>query len=258
MRVQATAISSLWMVLSLIAPAHADVWDANDDQTSKPHDLTQGSDEAHDLAARPGPVADVDWSRVPQDAYSSYEVLIDGLTSQAENIELTRFDASGASLLQTAAAPNVAGGASRVLEWKNGSAPGFGLIRVQGAACGATCGKDAVYRIRAVETTIAVPRFNNVGGQTTVLLIQNTRPTARSVTVYFWTSLGTLLSASTSTFSIAAHGLTVMNTTIVAPNASGSITVAHDAGHGGLAVKATTMEPATGFSFDTVGTYKAR
>jgi hypothetical protein len=78
------------------------------------------------------------------------------------------------------------------------------------------------------------------------------------VTVYFWSSSGTLLSASTSTFSVAAHGLAVLNTSVVAANSLGSITLAHDAGYGGLAVKATTTETATGFTYDTAGTYKPR
>jgi len=182
------------LVVSLLATsAQADVWDADDDLAKQLHDLTHGSDEAHDLAARPGPLADIDWSRVPQEAYSSYEVTIDGVTSQIQKIELTRFDASGTTLLQTAVAPSVVGGTSRVLEWMNGSTPAFTTIRVQGAACDAACGKDAAYRIRAVETTIAVPRFNNSSTQVTVLLIQNTRPTARWATVYFWNSTGALV-----------------------------------------------------------------
>ncbi len=239
-----------------IAPAQADVWDGTDDEFKSAHDLTQGSDEAHDLAARPGPSADIDWLRVPQDAFSSYEVRIDGVTSQVAKIELTRFDASGMTLLQTAVAPNVVGGTSRVLEWKNGSAPVFGLIRVQGAACDASCDKNAAYRIRGVETTVSVPRFNNSSTQVTVLLIQNTRPTARSVSVYFWDSTGTLV--STYSISIAAHALSVLNTSTIVSGVSGSITIAHDAGYGGLVVKATALEPATGFSFDTAGVYKPR
>ena len=244
-------------VLSLlVAPAYADVWDADDDQAKPLHDLTHGSDEAHDLAARPGPVADVDWSRVPQEAYSSYEVTIDGVTSRVQKIELARFDASGATLLQTAVSPNVVGGTSRVLEWMNGSTPAFTLIRVQGAACDAACGEDAAYRIRAAETTIAVPRFNNASTQVTVLMIQNTRPIARAATVYMWSSNGTLL--ATYPMSIAAHALSVLNTSTIVTGVSGSITIAHDAGYGGLAVKASSLEPATGMSFDTVGTYKPR
>jgi hypothetical protein len=250
------SIISILVVSSLVASAQADVWDGHDDLPSKDHDLAHGSDETHDLGARPGPSADVDWSRVPQEAYSSYEVTIDGVTSQVQKIELTRFDASGMTLLQTAAAPTAVGGTSRVLEWKNGSSSAFTMVRVQGAACDATCGVDAAYRIRLAETTIAVPRFNNSGTQVTVLLIQNLRPTARSATVYFWSSTGTL--TSSSSISIPGHGLAVLNTMTLAPGTSGSITIAHDAGYGGLAAKATAMEPATGFSFDMAGVYKPR
>jgi hypothetical protein len=249
-------LNSVCLAFLLAAPVYADVWDANDDQTSKPHDLTHGSDEAHDLAARPGPAADVDWSRVPQEAYSSYEVAIDGVTSQIQKIELARFDATGSTLLQTAVAPNTLGGTSRELQWMNGSSAAFGMIRVQNAACDPLCGSDAAYRIRAVETTIAVPRFNNTATQTTVLLIQNVRPVARSAVVYFWNSTGALI--GTTTANLAAHGLAVLNTSTSAPGGSGSMTIAHDAGYGGLAVKAVVMEPATGFSFDTPGLYRPR
>jgi len=251
-------ITSLLIASLLIAPAQADVWDGIDDQNNKPHDLTHGADEAHDLGARPGPVPDVDWSRVPQEAYSSYEVTIDGVGSPVETLELTRFDATGSTLLQTAAAPTVVGGTSRVLEWKNGGSAVFGLIRVQGAACGATCGKDAAYRIRLAETTVAIPRFNNVGTQSTEVYIQNLRSTSRSVTAYFWFGSGALMSASTSTFSIAGHGWVKLPTFINASSQVGSITLSHDAGYGGLAVKATTTDTATGFSYDTPGTYKPR
>jgi hypothetical protein len=252
---RASLISLLAALLSL-ASARADVWDGIDDQTSKPHDLAHGSSEAHDLGARPGPLADVDWSRIPQEAYSSYEVTIDGVTSEIQKLELARFDASGSTLLQTALPPNAIGGTSRVLEWVNGSAPGFNMIRVTGASCDSTCTKNAAYRIRAADTTIAVPRFNNTGTQVTVLLVQNTRSTARSATVYFWNANGTLVATSPAT--IAAHGLLVLSTSTIAPGASGSITIAHDAGYGGLAAKSVALEPATGMSFDTAGTYRPR
>lgn len=248
-------IFSLLVVSLLIAPAQADIWDGYDELPDKNRDLTQGSDEAHALAARPGPSADVDWFRVPQDAYSSYEVTIDGLGSQVKTIELTRFDSSGTTLLQTGAAPHAVGGTSRVLEWKNGNAPAFGLIRVQGAVCGATCGNDAAYRIRAVETTIAVPKYNNTGSQTTALAIQNLRPTERSVTVYLRNHMGQI--TATSTTSIPALGSTVVHTQLLT-GSSGTITIAHDAGYGGLAARATTTDFSTGYIFDTMGSYKAR
>jgi len=259
MRIQTKRVSAVLVLAALlVAPAHADLWDSYDELPDKPHDLTQGSDEAHDLAARPGPVADVDWLRVPQDAYRSYEVTIDGVGSQVQTIELTRFDASGSSLLQTGAAPNPVGGTSRVLEWKGGNTPTFNLIRVQGAACGASCLKDAAYRIRAVETTVAVPRYDNLGTKTTGLAIQNLRPTARSLTVYFWNHMGVLQTAATTTFTLPALGSTVVATQMISSSSSGTITIAHDAGYGGLAVKAMTTDSATGYTYDTPGTYKAR
>ncbi|MEO8064543.1 MAG: hypothetical protein ABI821_17540 [Pseudomonadota bacterium] len=250
---------SLLLVLSGLcaAAAHADQWDSTDDQPVKSRDLTQGSDEAHDLAARPGPLADVDWSRMPLDAYSSYEVTVDGVSSLVHPIQLARFDSSATSLLQTGAAPNGAGGSSRVLEWSNGNSATFSTIRVQGAACGATCGKDAVYRIRAAETTIAIPRYDNIGTKTTTLAIQNLRPTARTITVYFWSHMGVLQTGSTTTFTLPAHGSTNMATWMTTIS-SGTITVAHDAGYGGLAVKATTTDSSTGNSFDSIGTFKPR
>jgi hypothetical protein len=247
---------SLLAGLILSASTHADVWDATDDLPLKSRDLTQGSDEAHDLAARPGPVADVDWYRIPQDAFSSYEVTVDGVASTVQPIELARFDSAATTLLQIGAAPNSGAGTSRVLEWMNGNSAAFGTLRVQGAACGATCGKDAVYRIRAAETTIAVPRFNNNGTQTTTLIIQNLRPTARTATVYFWNHMGTLV-GSPATFTIAARGTETVPTYLLTIS-SGSMTIAHDAGYGGLAVRAITTDTALGYSFDTVGVYKPR
>lgn len=242
----------------LIGAAQADVWDGNDDQNSKPHDLAHGSDEAHDLGARPGAIPDVDWSRLPQDAYSSYEVTIDGVASQVETIELTRFDSTGTTLLQTAAAPNPVGGTSRVLEWKNGTTPEFGFVRVQGAACGSTCSKDAAYRIRAVETTIAISRFDNTGTWQTNLFVQNLRPTTRSVTAYFWYASGSLMSTATTTFSVPAHGWVRLPTFLVAAGQYGSITLGHDAGYGGLTAKAITTDTATGINYDTPGSYRPR
>jgi len=61
-----------------------------------------------------------------------------------------------------------------------------------------------------------------------------------------------------SNFSIAPRGALVLNTSTVAGAAGvgGTITVAHDGGYGGLAIKSVALEPATGFSFDTPGTYK--
>jgi hypothetical protein len=236
--------------------ALADEWDGYDDTASKARDLAHGADEVHDLGARPGPVVDVDWMLMPQDPYSSYEITVDGIGG-AGKLDLMRFDSTGWMLLQTGTAPTLAGGGSRVLWWANpiGSST-TQLIRVNGASCDASCKSDARYRIRAVDTTIAIPRFNNSSTQVTVVLVQNTRPIARTATVYFWNPTGGLI--STQSLSIAARGSAVLNTSAILVGQTGAITIAHDAGYGGLAAKAVALEPATGFSFDTMGVYRPR
>lgn len=96
-------------------------------------------------------------------------------------------------------------------------------------------------------------RFNNSGTQVSVLLIQNHRATGHSGTAYFWNASGALVGSSP--FTLTPKALQVVNTATSAAGQAGSITIVHDAGYGGLAVKSVALEPATGFSFDTPGTY---
>lgn len=259
MRTLAKLAGSLTVLAAVLLtrPALADDWDGDDDVYSRYlHDLTHASSEGHTLAARPGPVADADWYFVPQDPYTSWEVTIDGLTTASGSVDLERVD-SGGGVIQAGMAPTTAGGQARSLWWANPlSAPVADIVRVRGADCGSTCNSRARYRVRAYETTISVPRFNNTGTQTTVLLIQNSLAIARSGTVYFWSASGTLV--GTQPFTLAAHALQVLNTMTIVPGTSGSLTIAHDAGYGGLSAKSVALEPSTGFSFDTQGTYKPK
>jgi hypothetical protein len=140
---------------------------------------------------------------------------------------------------------------SRSLRWSNatGSAIDDQVIRVRSTGCTTGCGTDDVYRIRAWETTGAVPRFNNSGTQITVLLLQNMGTQTIAGTVYFWAGAGT--PAGQQGFSLDAHQVLVMNTSTMAPGVSGSLTVAHDGPYGVLSGKTVALEPATGFSFDS-------
>ena len=113
------------------------------------------------------------------------------------------------------------------------------------------CGPDDVYRITARETTASVARFNNAGGQGTVLVLQNTTSRAAAGHAYFWSASGALLGVHA--FALVPRATAVVNTATVAGVAgqTGSITVAHDAGYGGIAGKAVAVDPASGASFDT-------
>jgi hypothetical protein len=215
--------------------------------------LSHGAVQMADLAADPGPVADVDSYRLGQEPRASYEVVIDATSGDiVPQVLLERLDSNNVTVLQTATA--VGTGSSKSLRWENLlPAPVTAQhIRVRNAGCGASCAPDDVYRIRAYETTCSIPRFNNSGGsQVTVLVIQN--PTSYTINgrAYFWDTLGALLHIRP--FTLAPKALLTFNTASVVAlqGKGGSITVSNDGRYGDLVGKGISLEPATGFSFDT-------
>jgi hypothetical protein len=67
----------------------------------------------------------------------------------------------------------------------------------------------------------------------------------------FWRASGA--PAASQAFTLAPHGLAVVNTLGIAGLAgtSGSVTIVHDGAYGALVGKSVALEPATGFSFDS-------
>lgn len=249
----------------LALPAAADVWDIqndNDDTSGTDNELLHGTRQTHDLGVRPGPVFDLDWYRMPQKPYTSYEVIIDGVSGDLRpGMGMNRVAVIGTTVtLSQIDVPAVTGssGYSRALRWMNTTSATVDneYIRVGAALCNTNCGPQDTYTIRVHETTINVPRFNTTGGQTTVLLIQNASERPIAMSSSFWSSTGTWL-AGFSLGNFPPKSLYAFNVATVGAltNQSGSITIAHDAGYGGLVVKAVALEPATGFSFDTPGVY---
>jgi hypothetical protein len=215
-------------------------------------ELSHGSAVVTDLAAQPGPAADEDYYRIGQKARSSYEVVVDAASGDVVPLALDRLAADNVTVVQGATV--VGTGTSVSLRWMNPfSAPILSQhLRVRSGGCTTSCGPDDQYRIRVYETTYRVPRFNNSGSQLSVLLVQN--PTSYSVSgqVYFWHSDGTLLHAEP--FNLPAKGLFSLNASTIPALAgqSGSVTVANDARYGDLTGKAVSLEPSTGFSFDSI------
>jgi hypothetical protein len=243
--------------LGVNAAVKADVWDVasqNDDSSLNANNtVSHGGVQLHDLGVRPGPVADEDWYRALSYGYSSYEVVVDGMTGDVNppvGISLDRVDSTGAVL--TSSLP-ILGGAARSVRWENTTdTPLSDYIRVRGALCGTDCTSEDQYTIRFYDTTYAIPRFNNAGSQITVLLLQNTNPqNFVNGNAYFWGTSGVLL--ATVPFSLAGHQILVSNTAAVPglQGVGGSITITTDGRYGQLAGKAVALEPATGFSFDS-------
>jgi hypothetical protein len=264
-------IAGLSVVLGLALVGRAsgmDTWDAttpSDNDMATPNELAHGTSQQHDLEANAGPTTDQDWYWVITQPSRSYEAVIDSTSGPLSMIfppHFQRLDSVGA-LLQDGeeVIPGFGAGHSAALRWEDTSgafSPGF--LRVQSIDCGVTCGPNDQYHIRFYETTISVPRFNNANGQVTVLIIQNSTSWGRPIagTAHFRAVDGTPM--FDSPFLLGAGAALVLNTATLPPvnGASGTITISHDGGYGNLAVKAVALEPATGFTFDTPGTYMPR
>lgn len=262
---------SLFVAPKLSAHDYWDLASITDDGPVALNELVHGASQQHDLQTKPGPVADEDWYFVVSYPASSYEAVVDAtsgdlaLSTNGANFE--RLDVASTTVIQSSekANPGPAGnGASVALRWQNTNVATFGTqfhwLRVRSAACALACGPEDQYHFRFYDTTIAVPRFNNAGGQITALIVQNPTGWTRDITgsAYFWSATGAPLGSTT--FSLPAKAALVLNTGTVSGVAgqSGTITIAHDGGYGGLAVKAVALEPSTGFSFDSPGLYKPR
>jgi hypothetical protein len=231
---------------------HADVWDLttdNDNASTSNNTLIHGTDQVHDLADLSTGGGDRDWYFVPVNAFSSYEVVVDGQTGDLDFdvASVRRFDYPSTFLQDSAAV----GPFAFSLRWANStSTAASNAIQVRALACDVTpCTSTDQYRIRSYETTYAIPRFNNSGTQTTLFIIQNLTGSSCAVNVHYFNGAGSPLASAAS--AVAARGLATIATAGVVPGQSGSARVSHECGYGGLSGKAVALEPSTGFTFDT-------
>ncbi|MET0552399.1 MAG: Calx-beta domain-containing protein [Vicinamibacteria bacterium] len=195
---------------------------------------------------------------IAQRGYSSYEVVVDEASGDVVPVGLERIASDGTTVVQTSAAAGT--GQARSLRWQNSTSADVldQTVRVSSGDCTTNCGADDTYRVRAYETTISIPRFNNGGTQVTVLLLQNPTDAAITGNIYFWDATGAQVAAQA--FSLPAKNLLVLNTATVAGanGISGSITVSHTGRYSELGAKSVALEPSTGFSFDSPGNVRAR
>jgi hypothetical protein len=111
-------------------------------------------------------------------------------------------------------------------------------VRVTGSNTVAE-GPGHQYTLRYWDTTYTLPRGNASAGQTTVFVLNNLVP--REVLIRLTLS------------SVVRNGTFVVNTGSLtgAQGRSGPALVSHTAGYGGLSGKAVSLEPSTGFTFDS-------
>jgi Calx-beta domain len=215
-------------------------------------ELTHAAAIVGDFQPDPGPVPDRDDYRIAQAPFSSYEAVLDAVSGDAApGARLEHVAADGVTVLDVA--DPVGTGTAVAVRFANPlELPVTNqYLRVSAASCGTACGADDTYRLRVYETTGRIPRFNNSGSQTTVLILQNTtdRPVLADAT--FWSPAGERL--ATQSLLIAARGTSVTSTVTIPglETGAGSVTILHYGPYGALAGKAVALEPATGFSFDS-------
>jgi hypothetical protein len=131
-------------------------------------------------------------------------------------------------------------------------------VRVAAASCGVTCGPDDIYRLRAYETTGTIPRFNNGGSQASVLILQNATSRGMYATAHFWDEAGGHRASQSVVLPPRATSVESITGIPGLSGVAGSITVTHDGPYGGLVGKAVSLEPSTGFSFDSPMALKPR
>ena len=183
---------------------------------------------------------------------------MDEVSGDLVPLGLDRIDGDGSTVLQSALAAGT--GPARSLRWANTTTTEVTdeTVRVTSGGCTTDCGADDVYRVRAYETTYAIPRYNNSGTQITILLLQNPTDATIHANVFFWDASGSLV--ATQSVPVPPKNVVVLNTSGVpgVNNTSGSISVASDGRYGELTGKTVALEVATGFSFDSPMIVRAR
>ena len=214
-------------------------------------ELIDGSDERRLLASTEPGGAPQAFFRMRQEPHSSYEVVADELSGDVRPLSLVRLAPDNVQILQEAV--HAGTGPVRTLRWENSMpAPTVNQhIRVGIAGCGAGCAQGGGYRLRAVDTTLRGARFNNSGAQRTLVIIQNTRESFALGTLWFWSADGSLLHSRS--IQVPARGTLTLDTASlgVLAGRTGSLTVSHAAPLGTLVGKTVTLDPVSGFSFDT-------
>jgi hypothetical protein len=217
-----------------------------------PTEIAHGTSLVADLVPPAGRTSDVDYYVRYGDPYSSWEIVLDAVSGDASPLSLELLWTDGVSVDQ-AAEPV---GTGNALSLRFGHAYPGQHVRVRNAACGAGCGPDDAYRLRAYETTLVSPRFNRSGGQSSLIVLHNRSQAPVGGWVYFFEPDGS--TGFAQGYSVAPRGTQVLDGTSFLEEFSGTAVVTNNGAYGALAAKVVSIEPATGFAFDTPLAYKPR
>ena len=253
-RIMQSAAAAAMLVVA--TQAAADIWEPGDNTPAltNPNSLMPFAvPQVHDLA-NVGGTPDQDWSRVSLEQNRSYDVSIGN-----SNLDwfgtgpptLQRFNNNGSAFLQTGTALDTAD-FRKTLRWIHTATANTNMIKVTGSASmTAASFYDIVFR----ETTLFCPRFNNTNGQISVLIVQraaNDRAETCTGTAFFLNEDQAVIGTQALTIGGTDINVYSLPGIVGLANQKGGAQLAHTCGVGGLKAKLVALEPATGFSFDTV------
>ena len=241
-----TAAVDRWETVSLVAPV-------GDDDSSTINEPKHGAAQVgHDFDS----ASDQDWVKVVGRARRSYEARVWSGSMPWQSLACppgacASFDmVTNGGAVVVAGAPEAVPSGALSVRWATGDVEELFYLRAQSN----TGLGGFTYDLGLYETTMFLPRFNNSGTQTTVVILQNTRQTPVGGFVHFYDATGTHLHSQAITLQGNATLVFPTATVPALQGASGSVQVAHTAGYGGLTGKAVALEPFTGFAFDTAQT----
>ena len=230
--------------------AAIDEWDAatvKDNTAATTRNLLYpGSAQTHDLQAVGG-VADEDWFVVNVDLFRQYQVHVSEVTGDTpvDNVDfLELWDGTGAAMLF---AGTGSPGVDKFIRFFSNDTT-F-RVRVKGNT---NSPASARYSIRLSEATMYCPRYNNSGTQVSVLIVQNVSNGLCDIAVDFFAENGTYVTSFSST--AVGNGMVVLPVGSIPAlvGTKGSAQLHPFCSPSGLKAKLVALEPATGFSFDTL------
>ena len=232
-----------WEAVSAIAPV------GDDDSTTINEPRHGAVQVGHDFDS----ASDQDWIRFIGRARRSYEARVSSGSAPWTSVACPPGTCASFDLVDSGGvvvipgAPDGLPSTAQSVRWASGDVDAPYYLR----AISNTGLTGLTYDLVLYDTTLFLPRFNNVGTQTTVVLLQNTRTTPVGGFIHFFDGLGAHLHSQN--FTLQGNATFVFPTVGIPAlqNVAGSATVAHTAGYGGVTGKGVALEPATGFTFDT-------
>lgn len=229
-----------------------DEWDAatvKDNTAATTRNLLQrGVNQIHDLQAVGG-VADEDWFVLGLQAYRQHQIYVTEVTGDTpvDNVDfLELWDATGTTLLQQATIGLA--GVEKLIRFFSGPDTAF-RIRVKGNANSPATSR---YSISLTESTMYCPRYNNAGTQVSVLIAQNTTNGSCGIGVEFFDEAGTFITSHQGSFNGSGMLVLSVGSIPMLAGTKGSVRLQPYCSPSGVKAKMVALEPATGFSFDTL------